>query len=65
MRPAAGSGRLAAVNTQRLILDAALERSVIRGALTVATGERREFLRWLELNRARGDARPRCGSHDR
>ena len=40
------------MNTQRLILDATLERSVIRGTLTGATGERREFHGWLELNTA-------------
>jgi hypothetical protein len=40
------------MDTQRLILDAALERSVIRGSLTAATGERREFHGWLELNTA-------------
>ena len=37
---------------QRVILDAAIERSVIRGTLTTATGERREFHGWLELNTA-------------
>ena len=37
---------------QRVLLDAALERSVIRGTLTTATGERREFHGWLELNTA-------------
>jgi hypothetical protein len=35
---------------QRVILDVELERSVIRGALTTARGERREFHGWLELN---------------
>jgi hypothetical protein len=38
------------VSKQRVMLDAALERSVIRGTLTAATGERREFHGWLELN---------------
>ena len=38
------------MNQQRVILDAALERSVIRGTLIAATGERREFHGWLELN---------------
>jgi hypothetical protein len=38
------------VSEQRVILDAAIERSVIRGTLTATTGERREFHGWLELN---------------
>jgi hypothetical protein len=37
---------------QRVILDAAIERSVIRGTVTAATGERRDFHGWLELNTA-------------
>jgi hypothetical protein len=37
---------------QRVILDAAIERSVIRGTLTTPTGERRELPGWLELNTA-------------
>jgi len=40
------------MNTQRVILDVAIERSVIRGTLTAAAGERREFHGWLELNTA-------------
>ena len=52
MRPALGPGRLTGVNQQRVILDAALYRSVIRGALIAATGERREFHGSLELNTA-------------
>jgi hypothetical protein len=35
---------------QRVILDAILDHSVIRGTLTAPTGERREFHGWLELN---------------
>ena len=38
--------------TQRVILDAAIERSVIRDTLTAPAGERREFHGWLELNTA-------------
>jgi len=38
--------------TSALVLDAALDRSVIRGILTAATGERRESHGWLELNAA-------------
>jgi len=38
--------------TQRVILDAAIERSVIRGTLTASSGERREFHGWLELSTA-------------
>lgn len=41
-----------ATPTQRLILDAAIERSVIRGTLTAPSGERREFHGWLELSTA-------------
>lgn len=37
---------------RRLILDAAIDRSVIHGTLTTPTGERREFHGWLELNTA-------------
>jgi hypothetical protein len=37
---------------QRVILDGAIDRSVIRGTLTAPTGERREFHGWLELNTA-------------
>ena len=47
-RPSARA-RLPGVNTQRAILDAAIESSVIRGRLTAATGKRREFHGWLEL----------------
>ena len=36
--------------TQRVILDATLDHSVIRGTLTAPAGERREFHGWLELN---------------
>lgn len=38
--------------TRRVILDAAIERSVIRGTLTGPAGERREFHGWIELNTA-------------
>jgi hypothetical protein len=37
---------------QRLILDAAIDRSVIHGTLTVPSGDRRDFHGWLELNTA-------------
>jgi hypothetical protein len=37
---------------QRVILDAAIDRGVIRGTLTANSGERREFHGWLELNTA-------------
>jgi hypothetical protein len=37
---------------RRLILDAALERSVIRGTLAARSGHRRDFHGWLELNAA-------------
>ncbi|HUJ35696.1 MAG TPA: hypothetical protein VLW51_10835 [Solirubrobacteraceae bacterium] len=35
---------------QHVILDAAIDRSVIRGTLTAPSGERREFHGWLELS---------------
>jgi hypothetical protein len=54
LRPASGRATLAVMTTteQRVILDAAIERSVIRGTLTAPAGERREFHGWLELNTA-------------
>lgn len=39
------------MNTQRVIISAAIDRSVIRGTLTAPTGER-DFHRWFELNTA-------------
>jgi hypothetical protein len=52
MRPPPAAAKLSDVTRQRIIVDAAVERSVIRGALTAANGERREFHGWLELNTA-------------
>ena len=37
---------------RRVILDAAIDHSVIRGTLTAPTGERRDFHGWLELSTA-------------
>ena len=37
---------------QRVILDAAIDGSVIRGTLTADSGDRRDFHGWLELNTA-------------
>jgi hypothetical protein len=37
---------------QRLILDAAIDWSVIHGTLTGPSGDRRDFHGWLELNTA-------------
>ena len=37
---------------RRVILDAAIDRSVIRGTLTGPTGERRDFHGWLGLSTA-------------
>ena len=37
---------------RRLIIDAAIDRSVIRGALITPSGARRDFHGWLELNTA-------------
>ena len=56
MRHAPGQTTLVAMNTatptQRLILDAAIDRSVIHGMLTAPSGDRRDFHGWLELNTA-------------
>jgi len=41
------------MNNHRVILDAALDRSVIPGTLATANGDRREFHGWLELDIAR------------
>ena len=41
-----------ATTRQRVVLEASLERSVIRGALTGPSGKRRDFHGWLELNTA-------------
>jgi hypothetical protein len=38
--------------TRRVMLDAAIDRSVIRGTLTAPTVERRDFHGWLELSTA-------------
>jgi hypothetical protein len=38
--------------TRRVILDAAINRSVIHGTLTAPSGDRRDFHGWLELNTA-------------
>jgi hypothetical protein len=40
------------MEAKRLILEASLERSVIRGTLITPSGERRAFHGWLELNAA-------------
>lgn len=37
---------------RRLSLDAEIDNSVIRGSLTRANGDRRDFHGWLELNTA-------------
>jgi hypothetical protein len=37
---------------RRVILDAAIDHSVIRGTLTAPTGQRRDFHGWLELSTA-------------
>jgi hypothetical protein len=52
------------VTKQRVILDAAIERLVIRGTVTTPTGERREFHGWLELGSAR-EAMLGAGGHVR
>ena len=40
------------MNKQRVILDAAIDRGVVRGTLTASSGERCELPGWLELNTA-------------
>jgi hypothetical protein len=40
------------ISNRRVILDAAIDRSVISGTLTAPTGERRDFYGWLELSTA-------------
>ncbi len=54
MRDAPGQATLVAMNDttpiQRLILGAAIDRSVIHGTLTAPSGDRRDFHGWLELN---------------
>ena len=56
MRPCTRQTTLVAMKTatptQRLILDAAIDRAVIHGTLTVPSGDRRDFHGWLELNTA-------------
>jgi hypothetical protein len=47
-----GRATLAAMTKQHVILEAAIDRSVIRGTLTASSGERREFHGWLELSTA-------------
>jgi len=39
-------------SNRRVILDAAIDRSVIRGTLTAPNGERRGFHGWRELSTA-------------
>ena len=41
-----------ATTKRRVILDAEIDQSVIRGTLTAATGDQRDFHGWLELNTA-------------
>jgi len=52
MRLTPWGARLAAMNKQRVILDAAIDRGVVRGTLTASSGERCELPGWLELNTA-------------
>jgi len=40
------------ISNRRVILDAAIDRSVIHGTLTAPTGERRDFHGWIELSTA-------------
>jgi hypothetical protein len=50
---------------RRVILDAAIDRSVIRGTLTGPTGERRDFHGWLELSTALETILDPGGDHER
>ena len=56
MRDRSGSGDTGCMQRttpkQRVILDAAIDRSVIHGTLTAPSGGRRDFHGWLELNTA-------------
>ena len=52
MRHPPGRATLAAMTKQQVILEAAIDRSVIQGTLTATSGERREFHGWLELSTA-------------
>jgi len=47
-----GRATLAAMSKQHVILEAAIDRSVIRGTLTAPSGDRRAFHGWLELSTA-------------
>jgi len=49
-RHAPAQAKLADMNKQRVMLDASIDGSVIRGTPTWPTGDRREFHDWLELN---------------
>jgi hypothetical protein len=51
MRRSPDRVRLAGMNTRCVMLDAAIDRSVIRGTFTAVAGERREFHDWLERSR--------------
>jgi hypothetical protein len=56
MRPCTRQTTLVAMKTatptQWLILDGAIDQSVIHGMLTMPSGDRRDFHGWLELNTA-------------
>ena len=56
MRDTPGRATLTPMNIatpkQRVIVDAAIDGSVIRGTLTAPSGERRDFHGWLELTTA-------------
>jgi hypothetical protein len=53
------------ITNRRVILDAAIDRSVIRGTLTAPTGERRDFHGWLELSTALETILDPGGDHQR
>jgi hypothetical protein len=44
--------KISTTTRQRVILDATIDHSVIRGTLTTPTGDRRDFHGWVELNTA-------------
>ena len=67
MRRAPCSARLTnmEISVRRVILDAAIDRSVIRGTLTAPSGERRDFHGWLELSTALETILDRGGNDER
>ena len=53
------------ISIRRVILDASIDRSVIRGAISAPTGGRRDFHGWLELSTALETILARRANHER